>query len=170
MEWCLEQGFWKWSISTQEITYNTSIDPEFGYQYAFTKPSDYIRTYAIASDGNFDNPITGYADEAGYWYTDCDTIYVQYVSNDSDYGYNYSAWPQTFTEFVEHKLAAKVCIRLSQNASKKAEIDKALEKMKVDARSKDAMNNPVKFMHRGSWSSARLGGRWLGFHAVLPST
>lgn len=169
VEYCLEQGFWKWSIRTQEITYDTDVTPDFGFRYAFAKPSDYIRTYAIASDENFDNPIIRYADEAGYWYTDYDTIYVQYVSNDDDYGYNYTAWPETFTKMVQQYLASEICMRLTNSASKKEKIDKDLERIMVDARSKDAMNNPVKFQHPGSWLTARRG-RWRNFNAVLPST
>lgn len=170
VEYCLEQGFWEFAIRTQMMTYDPSISTDFGYQYGYGKPSDYIRTYAFCSDENFDSPIIKYADEATVWYTDYDTIYVQYVSDDEDYGFNYSAWPETFAQLVSTYLASLVCTRLTQSTSKKDKIDKDLEKALVDARSKSAMNKPTKFLHPGTWSSARRGGRWGSFHAVLPST
>ena len=167
---CLEQGYWKWAIRTQEITYDSSIDPDYGYQYAFAQPSDFVRLYSICSDENFDNPITRYVDEAGYWYSDYDTIYVQYVSDDSNYGTNYSLWAGSFTSYVELYLASEGCVRITQSDTKQDRIDKRLKAALLSARSKDALKNPVKFMHPGSWSSARNRGRWGGFNAVLPST
>lgn len=170
IEYCLEQGFWEFAIRTQEMTYDPSITPDFGYQYAYNKPSDYIRTYAFCSDEDFDNPITRYSDEANVWYTDFDTIYVQYVSDDTDYGFNYAAWSNTFTYMAALYLASQICIRLTQSQTKKDKIDKDLNRALVDARSKSAMNKPVRFMHPGTWSSARNRGRWGSFNAVLPST
>jgi hypothetical protein len=170
VEYCLEQGFFRFSIRTQQRTYDPSIDPDFGYQYAYPKPDDYIRTYSLCSDENLSCPIINYADEDGYWFTDFDTIYVQYVSDDDEFGFNYSAWPQTFTTFVELYLASMVCERLTQSTSKKEKIDKDLKRARIDARSKDVMNNPARFLHRGSWSNARSRGRWSGFNAILPST
>lgn len=170
VEYCLEQGFWEFAIRTQMMTYDPSITTEFGYRYAFLKPDDYIRTYAICSDDNFDCPIIRYSDEDAAWFTDYDTIYIQYVSNDTDYGYNYSAWPETFNYLVQLCLATQICERLSQNASKKERLDKAYKKALIDARSKSAMNKPARFTPPGSWSSARNRGRWGSFNAVLPST
>lgn len=170
VEYCLEQGFWEFAIRTQEITYDPSVSTDFGYQYAFPKPEDYIRTYSICSDEDFYNPIIRYSDETNYWFTDFDTIFVQYVSNDEDYGFNYAAWPETFGTLVHSYLASQICERLTQNASKKQRLDKDLEDAIKDARSKSAMNKPVKFMHLGTWSRARMGGRWGNFNAVLPST
>lgn len=170
VEYCLEQGFWEFSIRTEEMTYDPDFTADFGYRYAFQKPSDYIRTYAICSDENFDCPITRYADEVGYWFSDYDTIYVQYVSNDRDYGFNYAGWSATFTQFVELYLSQSACSRLTQNASKKEQIEKAYKKALTDARSKSAMNKPARFMHTGSWMNARVTRRWGNFNAVLPST
>lgn len=170
VNYCLLQGFWKWSIRSQMITYDPNVSPGFGYQYAFELPDDFIRIYSICSDEDFDNPIIRYSDEAGYIYTDYDTIYLQYVSNDTDYGLNYSLWPEAFVQYVQQYMASQGCIRLTQNQSKKDAIDKALKKSLIDARSKDAMNMPVKFMHPGTWTMSRVRGRWGNFNAVLPST
>jgi hypothetical protein len=169
VDYILEQGFWKWSIRTQEITYDPDMETGFGYRYVFPLPEDFIRIYSICSDEDFVNPITRYAIEAGYIYCDYDTIYFQYVSDDDDYGYNYENWSETFNLYASYHLAWLGCIRITQSESKKIELKKERDKALVDARSKDAMNNPAKFQPLGTWGSARLMGRF-GFHAVLPST
>ncbi len=168
LDYCLEQGFWKWAIRTQEIAYDPDIDPDFGFSYAFGKPTDYVRTYALCSDENFNSPITRYDDETTYIYTDIDTIYLKFVSDDEDYGLNYAAWPETFVSYVESEFASRACLRLTQSQSKKDQIVKDTKKLLVDARSKDAMGLGVKYLHRGTWSSARGGSG--SFNAVLPST
>lgn len=170
VDFCLEQGFWEFSIRTQMMTYDPSITPEFGFKYAYQKPSDYIRTYGICSDESLLTPITRYTDENNVWYTDYDTIYVQYVSNDDSYGLNYSIWNETFVNFVQLFLASQVCERLTQSASKTDRIEKKYEAALKRARNMSAMNKPARFMPMGTWSSARMFGRFGGINAVLPST
>ena len=36
----LEQGFWNFATRTVQMTASTSVEPEFGYRYAFQKPDD----------------------------------------------------------------------------------------------------------------------------------
>ncbi len=170
VEYCLEQGFWEFAIRTQQITYDPSITTQFGYTYGFDKPTDYIRTYSIFSDEDLTQPIIRYSDEGDFIYSDFDTIYFQFVSNDEDYGFNYGAWTETFTGLVELYLSSMACERLTQNASKKERLDKEYNKALSDARSKSAMNKPTRFMHPGTWSVSRHGGRLGNFNAVLPST
>lgn len=166
----LEQAFWKFSIRSQMITYDTNIDPEFGLRYAFAQPEDYVRPYSICSDEDFNNPIIRYVDEAGYWYCDYDTIYVQFVSDDEDYGYDYTKWPESVNTYAHLDLAHAACIRLTQSESKKQSIGKDRDKALIDARSKDAMKNPVKFQHLGTWSNARMANRLGNIRTTLSST
>ena len=90
IDYCLEQGLWNFATRAQQITYSPSVEPPFGYRYAFTKPDDYVRTAAVCSDERFNCPLTQYADEGGFWFADLDTLYVKYVSDDDQYGYDLS--------------------------------------------------------------------------------
>lgn len=156
---CLEQGQWNFAMRTSMIDYSPSIEPEFGFRRAFDKPTDLIRLTALCQDEFFNSPLTQYSDEAGFWVCDLDTIYVRYVSNDTQYGADYSLWPRTFAAYVALYLAYKMSLRLTQDSSKRDSIEKDMLRALADARAKDAMAEPTKFLPRGSWSRARNGGR-----------
>lgn len=153
---CLEQGLWNFSIRTAKFTKEGAFTATFGYKNQFAKPADFIRIVAVCNDEYFNAPLTQYTDEAGYWYSDLDDIYVSYVSNAATYGSQLSRWPQSFVGVVEAYLAMKIAPRVAGTDD-----DSYMKKFRlalVDARSKDAMNEPTKFMPQGSWSAARSGG------------
>jgi hypothetical protein len=159
VDYCLEQGQWTFATRSQRIDYDPTSSPDFGYQYVFQKPNDYIQTCAVCSDDRFSNPITQYTDEAGFWYSDLQTLYVQFVSDDVNFGNNLGIWPQTFGNFVQATLAQQVAPRLTQSKEKREEIDREAKKAKLEALNKDARKNPAKFMPRGKWSRSRTGSR-----------
>jgi len=35
IQFCLEQGLWSWAIRSMAYTYSPSVQPLYGYQYAF---------------------------------------------------------------------------------------------------------------------------------------
>lgn len=157
---CLSLGLWNFATRTQQIEYNSSIDPDFGFQRAFTKPSDWIRTNTIASDEYFTAPMTDpeYVDEQSYWFADIDTIYVRYISNDASYGYDLSLWPPTFVKFVESYLGYMLAERITADLQTLESLEKKMGDRLVMARSNDAMNEGVKFRPQGRWVRARRGG------------
>ena len=161
VDYCLEQGLWNFALRTSKLTYSSSVTPSFGYRYAFEKPSDWIRTAGIWSDDYLNSPVVLYRDEIGYLWCDLDTLYVQYISNDTDYGLNYAGWPQTFVKYVEGQLAFNVCERITQNKSKLEQVDGMRKRRLVDARSKDALDQPAKFAPTGNWVAARGSGGFM---------
>lgn len=153
----LEKGFWNFAIRTTRQDYRTDVDPGFGYRRAFLKPDDYVRTAMLASDEYFACPLMAYADEQSYWFAEIDEIYVAYVSSDSAYGADYSKWTSSFTRFAEAYLAHRIAPVIAP-----AMMDamyRLQKKYLVEARSRDAMNEPTKMLPQGDWVSARLGGR-----------
>lgn len=158
---CLEQGYWNFAIRTVKIDASTDIEPDFGYQYAFEQPADYVRTYAICYDEYFRSPVVQYADEAGYWFCDNDELYIQYVSDGDEYGNNMGAWPESFCRYIEYYMAAAIAPRIiTRSASKVKEIEQDMKRIKIDAFSQDASNQPAQFKPRGSWARARLNGNF----------
>jgi hypothetical protein len=156
---CLQEAQWEFAMRTVQIDYDPSIDPTFGYRRAFQKPDDWVLTSAIATDGFFNEPLTRYSDEAGYWYSDLDTIYVRYVSDSVDYGNDMNAWPESFKEFVHTHFAHRIIGKIQGASSeKKAEIARQREKALKHAKSRCAMTGPTQFQPRGSWVSSRLRG------------
>ena len=158
---CLEQGLWNFAMRATESGYDSTVStPDFGFQYAHNKPTDWIRTYQIAADEYFNSPLTHrhYNDEQSYVWTDYQTIYWKYISNDTAYGYDLSLWPQTFIRYVEAYLAEMIAPRLSVSMENLEKLMKLTQKRLVDARSKDALNEGAKFFPDGNWVRARRGG------------
>lgn len=157
VKYCLEQAQWHFAMRAVMVDYESSIEPDFGYRRAFAKPDDWLLTSAVAEDEYFNAPLIRYMDEAGYWYSDLDTIYVRYVSNDEDYGMDLNKWPESFREFVEAHFASKIIGKLSGNEDTTKAMLKERERLLKTAKNKSAMADPTKFPALGSWSSARRG-------------
>ncbi|BES72163.1 hypothetical protein RE428_31810 [Marinobacter nanhaiticus D15-8W] len=152
---CLEQGLWNFATRAIKITYSPSVEPPFGYRYAFDVPQDHVRTVALCSDEYFQVPLLQYTVEGEYWFSDLQEMYVKFTSNDQYYGGDFSLWPKSFTRWVELQMATMVCERLTQNASKLEALERKARRALVDARSKDAMEESTKFMPPGSWTQSR---------------
>lgn len=152
---CLERGQWFFAMRTIQIDYDPSIEPSFGYNRAFQKPDDWVLTSSLCTDEFFRDPLTRYFDEAGYWYSDLDTVYVRYVSNDLLYGLNLNKWPESFREYVEAHFAHKIVGKLSTSDMTEEKVDKIAKARLVTAKSRAAMADPTAFPAQGSWSRAR---------------
>jgi hypothetical protein len=155
-DWFLEQGAWNFAMRAVELTYSPSITPDFGYEYAFDKPSDWIRTAGVSSDEYFRTPLD-YMDEQDYLFASIDTIYVRYVSNDSEYGYDLTRWPPTFVEWCKSYLAYKVALRVTGSATIRDTMYKLQSRLLTEARSRDAMNDAISYPPSGTWTRSRLG-------------
>lgn len=158
VEDCLEQGQWNFAMRAVQVDHDPAVSPAFGYQFGFTKPSDWIRTAGVCSDEFFKSPLLQYTDEVGYWYADTDPLYVRYVSNDSGFGGNISGWPGTFCTFAASLFAAKIVYKLTSDKDRIILVEKKEKLAKRDALNKDAMNDPTTFPARGSWVRARGTG------------
>lgn len=154
LSYVLEQGLWNFASRTSRFTPNPSYTASFGYQNQFVKPDDFVRLVGIYSDPYGNVPLNQYTDETGCWYSDLSEIYVTYISNDASYGADFSRWPQTFIKYVEAYLAFEAGPRITG----KEDDGKMLVRTLRDAHSKDAMNEPTRFMPQGSWVSARTNG------------
>lgn len=155
---CLEQAQWKFAMRSTRFDYATYITPDFGYQRAFEKPDDWVITSAVSEDEYFNTPLTRYEDEAGYWYADCDELYVRYVSDDSAYGGDLSLWTTTFHDFVAAHFASKIVLSLTADKERVLMVTKLREKALNIAKSRDAMAGPTRFPPTGSWVRSRRGG------------
>lgn len=155
---CLELGQWTFATRTVQSDYSPSIEPPFGYQYAFDQPSDMVDVCGIFSDEYCAQPLLHYTDERHFWYCDLQTIYVQYVSNHTSYGADLSLWPESFVKVVEADLAREIAGNLTQGEDKVKLAYQAFNMALRDARSGDAMRKPAKFMPQGGWVTARRLG------------
>lgn len=165
VRYCLEQGQWMFAMRTSQFTYNTSVTPSFGLNRAFTKPTDWVLTSAVCSDEYFKAPLLNYFDEAGYWYASIDDVYVRYVSDDSNYGTDYSKWPDTFTDYVKTYFASRICHKMPGGKDLVQKLHGPpgfpqrglLHQTLLMAKNRCAMASPTSFPARGSWVTSRMG-------------
>ena len=156
---CLEMGLWNFALRSVEASYDPDVTPDFGYQRAFSKPSDWVRTAQVCTDEHFTNPLLDYRDERGYWFAEYDTLYFQYISNHADFGGDLSRWPESFIQVVADYFALQVASTHTKDKERVAMIDERLRKDRLEARSRDAMNDPVKFPAPDTWVLSRRGRR-----------
>lgn len=154
---CLEMGQWYFAMRTMQVDFDADIEPPFGYKRAFTKPTDWVLTAALTSDEFFQVPITRYIDEAGFWYSDLDTIYVRFVSSDIGYGNNFDLWPQSFREVVAEFLCSKIVLKITDSEDEESRSEKRLKAKLLKAKNASAMAGPTIFPARGNWGLARQG-------------
>lgn len=153
--YCLEQGYWNHAMRAVQIDASVSIIPSFGYTAAFEKPSDWIRTYIVANNDIFNPPLLRYDDEGDCWYADLETLYVKFISNDADWGADLGKWGPFFAHYVSVHLARRTCKRITGSTEGVKDLI-AMERLaRIDARAKDAMNEPPKFPPRGTWVNSR---------------
>ena len=155
----LQMGQWKFARRSAKLAASLSVTPPFGYQYAFEKPDDWIRTMEVAHDQYFDVPITRYDSEAKHIFCDPEEIYYAYVSNDTQWGGDFSLWPANFTEMVEHYMAMKAAPRITGVDISDAELLKKWKMWLAEAKATDAMEEPAKFPPKGGWARSRQGFR-----------
>lgn len=156
VRYCLEQGFWHFALRSIELDSESGIEPAFGFEYAFAKPTDFVRLTMISGDENFHEPLSRYEPEGGYIYADTDPIWLQYVSDDGSFGGDYAKWPESFTQFVGHWLASQIAPRLKNDL----DLDRLEARVKFllkDAQAKDAQIRPTRFPPMGNWARARFG-------------
>ena len=165
VRYCLEQGQWQFAMRTQKIEYDPSTEPPFGYNRAFNKPTDWVLTSALCTDEFFNVPLLGYADELEFWYSSIDTIYVKFVSDDTNYGYDLAIWPATFCDYAAAYFASKILTKISSSEDRirylmgaPGDIDGGeLGRRLTIAKSRAAMTQPTQFPASGSWTSSRFG-------------
>lgn len=162
---CLGLGQWTFATRSVQINNDPSITPPFGYIYAFSKPTDWIKTIGMAADEFFAARLRDEQakDESGFWYAMITPIYVRYVSNDSSYGNNFALWPPNFTNFVQAYLGWKISPNLLKNPNDRTDVERRYQRMLLTAKSSDAMNTNSPQLPEGQWAKARHGrriGRW----------
>jgi hypothetical protein len=152
---CLECAQWNFAMRSSQIDYDPSVDPPFGYNRAFTHPDDWVLTSAVCADEFFRSPLTRYVDEAGFWYSDLDTIFVRYVSSDVSYGMNLGAWPESFTRFVQAHFASRIILKLSNSETEHNRLIALRQRQLDEAKSRSVMAGPTTFPARGNWTLSR---------------
>jgi hypothetical protein len=138
-----------------QISADSSQIPNFGYQFVFTKPSDWIRTYQIADNESFNPLMRRYEDLNNVLYADISPLYFKYVSSDPNYGWNIGLWTPGFVEYLGIYLAKLLVGRIKQEQGKIEYIDKEMKRLKAEALASDAMDMPPQETNYNTWVMSR---------------
>lgn len=165
--YCLDQAYWRFALRTVQIDALTTIIPQFGYNFAFSYPNDWIKTRVISTSPDLDPPLLQYRDENNLIYANATPIYQSYVSVDPDFGMNIGAWPAHFVEYVSIRLAQKGCMRIANDKDLWKELKTDEKVARRVAKSETAMDDPPGMPPVPFWVRARRGafgpgGLWFG--------
>lgn len=156
----LQAKQWRFGRRTAKLNPAPAATPEFGWAYAFSRPDDCRRICKVCEDERLDVPLLRYDVDGTYWYADIDPVYVQYVSDEAEYGGDLSRWPPNFVLWVETHMASLIAGRLTGSKADRNDLLKLAEMRLKNAASSDAMESPTQFQPTGSFVRARMGGRF----------
>jgi hypothetical protein len=155
-EYMLAKGLWNFAIRTSQLSADEDVEPLFGYQYAFSKPADWVRTVNINTDPDFGIGFEDFADETSYWYANSDTLYVRYVSNGDAYGWNIGAWRQPFAEAFAAYLAFQCSLPISSDKGTRSDLFNLAKTLLTEAKTLDAVDERVAYTPAGRLVRSRL--------------
>jgi hypothetical protein len=156
--YCLRAALWRFGLRTVQEDASTSIVPQFGYNYAFIVPTDWVRTYVVSTAPNMDPPLLQYWMEAGFIYANITPVYIKFVSNDPTYGMNIGGWPEEFVDYLSLRLARYSCLRITNDKELRKELKDDENKARRVAKAEQAMDEPPGLPPVSFWVRARRGG------------
>lgn len=156
---CLEAGGWTFAKRSVRLDADPGITPQFGYLNGFQLPPDYVRKIRLSSDEFHQYALNRFEQNAGFIFAPITPIYLEYVSNDEDYGGNMGLWPESFIEYVKSYFAFKLCGRLTGSKTDPDKVEKEMDRCLTDALGKEAIERPTEYPRLGTWARSRMT-RW----------
>jgi len=160
----LEDTGWTFALTSSKLSFDPSLEPEWGFNRVYTKPNDMHRLDGIYTDNFFQNPLKDYIDEGDLWYCGLDEIFVQYVN--TSFLTSVDDWPRYFANVLSGEIAVLLAPGMAPDFIEYAEEKKA-EFMR-EAASTDAMSGPPQRIRTGSWVDTRFSNRRSGSYNQRP--
>ncbi|KRB22677.1 hypothetical protein [Mesorhizobium sp. Root172] len=155
-DYMLAKGLWNFAIRTVQLSEDEDVEPLFGYQYAFSKPDDWVRTASISIDPAFQDGFEDFADEGDYWYANSETLYIRYVSSDDAYGWNIGAWREPFAQAFACYLAFQCALPLTSDKGSRNDLFNLSKTLLTEAKTLDAVDERVAMSPAGRLVKSRL--------------
>ncbi len=152
---CLEAGEWAFATRTVQMLADDGIAPDFGYEFGYEKPDDWVRSVSVSLDPYFKIPLKEHRDEGGFLFLDNPDVYFSYVSDDIQYGKNYALYPASFTNYVMSYMAKKIHPTVDDSASSIEELDHQMDRFLSNAQGKNGLTRPTHDQPRGGWVTSR---------------
>lgn len=149
----LEDVGWNFAIIAEQITYDSSIEPTWGFRRAHNKPANLHRLDGLFSDEYLQQPLKPYQEHDGNYYCDYDTIYIQYVTD--TFLTTPDNWPPFFKRLVAGRMARDAASSLKGEGADLEVAATTYESRRNSALSNDAVSSPPRKISQGSWVRAR---------------
>lgn len=154
----LEGALWKFASRTDEMQQSDTAVSNFGYQFVYEKPEDYVRIIRISDNQRLRPTLIDFLVEGDYIFTDCTPLYLQYVSKDTAYGMDVGKWTPSFVDALVDELAFRTAPLLTgANVQKIEQLEKEAKRTFYIAKGRDAVNQPEGWMPPGRLVRARSG-------------
>ncbi len=155
--YALEMADWNFATKSVEGTVSASVEPFFGFTYAFDKPSDLARLTSLSASATFSKDLEfgEYLDEAGIWYVNVTPLYIRYVSTDGSYGFDSGKWTMAFREYMAGLLAYRSCSKITNSTEEERKCMFIMDEARKHAKGRDAMDEGFKRLPSGTWSRSR---------------
>lgn len=157
VEEAFNSGDWNFAKASAQLSESSTGTAAAGWAYVFDYPDDYLRTIAVSPYAGFASPFYDYVDEGGFLSANTPLIYLRYISDAKTADDKVGTWPTMFWRYVALLLAYEACEKLTNGATKQADLEKRLAKALTKAKSIDARNENNKTTGRGSWLRSRMG-------------
>jgi hypothetical protein len=155
VEYVLSKGMWNHAIRASEFSNDENVQPRFGYSYAISKPDDWVRTVSISNDETFSRSNENYDDETNYWYVNANPVYIRFVSNLPEYGWNVGAWRAPFTKALEAYIAFESGLPISNDKMTRNDMFQLFKTRLAEAKTLDAVDERVRFRPTGKLVMSR---------------
>lgn len=156
----LKQGLWNFAIRSATLSSAaTPTGPHPGYDYAFSRPSDWVRTVSISSEPTFTTTFDDFEVQHTYFYTNITPVYLRYISNDAAYGLAIANWPEDFAKALEAWLAFESGLPVSGDRGNRNDMLGLFKERLARAKTLDAVDERVHWKKPGRWTRARITQR-----------
>jgi hypothetical protein len=149
----LEDTGWSFALKSTKMEYDPSVEPAWGYNYAFGEPTDLHRIDGVFQDEYMNHPLKHYRQEDSYFFADITEIYLQYLS--SSWLTTPSDWPTFFKRMLAARIAQDVAPSLKEEGADPEYAMKIYEERKRSAEANDAMSSYPRMLAEGNWVKSR---------------
>ena len=152
----LEDTSWNFGLQSDQLFYDPSIDPPWGYEFVQALPANWHRINGVYVDELMRTPLRDYVQQLDQGtgntliYSSQQIIYVEYVSK--AFLTDYENWPDYFKRLVAGRMALDANIP----AGNKEHAVAQYTARRREAMSTNAINGVPKRLALGSWSRSRL--------------
>jgi hypothetical protein len=149
----LEDMSWQFGFTSVELTYDSGVEPAFGWLYAIRKPADLQRIDGLYTDEYQKVPLKDYGDEGSFFFCSYQVIYLSYIS--TNFLANPNAWPTFFRRLIAARMAKDAAPSLRVEGADAERADMIFEERESDAKSNSAMQSPPRLLATGKWVRSR---------------